>query len=207
MKLGLILGVGVAVIAAIAAHLFFDAAPDVAAMVGGGGGGLTGLTLAAVVQSSYAERMSEGIEGMIATMHPHAVDSRNVENTNGIGFGKAVGKGVNDRGCVLGAVAVSQFLGISVRDVTLAPVSSDSDYVDEYPYRSLAGILTRGDIWCRAGGNVVDGDEVTFNSTTGVLSSAAASGTQFIIAGARWQTTAASGALGIVRLSGHLPVA
>lgn len=164
------------------------------------------LAVAAVVQSSYVARQREAFAGMIADMTTADTDTRIVENSNGVPFGRAVGRGVADRGCILGAGAVTQFLGISVRDMTLAPQASDSDYVDEYQRYNLAGILFRGDIWVETGGAVGDGDDVTFNSLTGVLSSTATSGTQFAIAGARWMTSAGSGGLAIVRLSGSLPV-
>lgn len=167
-----------------------------------------GVALAAVVQSTYTERMQPAVAGMIANMTTCDVDTRIVENSDGVPFGRAVGRGVADRGCRLGAGAATDFLGISVRDVTLAPVTADSAYVDEYQQRALAGILFRGDIWVQVESAVVDGADVTFNTLTGKLSSAAAGGSQFAITGARWLDTQATvNGLARVRLSGALPSA
>lgn len=166
--------------------------------------GLEGVALGmAVVQGSYSERMTIGAPGQIASMHSYDADTRTVENSNGIPFGRAVGRGTQDKGCVLGASAAGQFLGISIRDVTLNPVAADSDYVDEYQQYASAGILVRGDIWVQVGGAVNDGDDVTYNSLTGVISSTATGGSQFAITGARFMTTAANNGLAIVRLSGY----
>ena len=153
----------------------------------------------AVVQSSYSETMVPGTPGMIASMNNYRVESRTVENSNGVPFGRAVGRGTLDRGCRLGAAATGQFLGVSVRDITLSP-TLDSIYVDTYQQNALAGILAAGDIWVTTGGAVADGEDVTFNSLTGVLSTIATGGTQFIVTGARWMTTAGSGGLAIVRI-------
>jgi hypothetical protein len=158
-----------------------------------------------VVQSSYSENIRTALPGMIANTNEASVDSRSVENSNGIPFGRACGRGTADNGVVLGSTASTDFLGISVRDATL--VASSTDYVDVYETNAMAGIMYEGDIWVTTGGAVNDGDNVTYNSTTGVLSSAGTSGSQFAITGARWMRTAGSGELSIVRLTGNLPSA
>lgn len=154
----------------------------------------------AVVQGSYSERIAAASPGQIANMSSYDVDSRSVENSNGIPFGRACGRGVADKGVVLGSTLITDFVGISVRDVTLAPESFDSDYVDEYRQYALAGILTRGDIWVQVGGAVADGEDVRYVALTGVLSTAGGLGP---ISGARWMTSAAINGLAIVRLSGY----
>ena len=90
-----------------------------------------------------------------------------------------------------------------MRDDTLLGLTADSDYVGEYQTGATCAVMFRGDIWVLAGGIVTKGSDVTFNATTGVLSSAATGGAQFAITGAKWLTSAASGALAKVRLSGH----
>jgi len=157
---------------------------------------------AMAVQSAYSANQPRGLAGQIASMHSYDADSRICETAAGIGFGLAVGRGSADNGAVLGAAAAADFLGISIRDVTLM-----NDDGDEYAQNSVMGVLVRGDIWVTAGGDVADGADVTFASTTGVLSSAGTSGTQFAISGARWLDTVSSGAVARVRLSGHLPSA
>ena len=98
--------------------------------------------------------------------------------------------------------AATDFLGISMRDVTL--MNADGD---EYARYQNMGVLTEGTIWVTVGGDVTDGADVTFNGTTGVLSSTAAGAGQFAITGARFLDTVSNGGLARVRLSGHLPSA
>lgn len=176
-------------------------------MLGGdqsAGAGLGLVTAMAVVQSTYGERIPAAVAGMIADMSSWDADSRVVETAAGIGFGIACSQGVADRGVVIGSSAANKFVGVSVRDVTLMPTAT---VVDKYPQYSIAALLYRGDIWATVGADVVAGQDVTFVSTTGVLSSTGADGTHFTIAGARWLDTQTSGGLARLRLSGALPSA
>jgi hypothetical protein len=181
----------IALVAMVACTYFFGVSPVSAG---------TALMLGAVVQSTYSERMPVAYAGMIANMTNWDADTRICETAAGIGFGLAVGKGTGDKGAVLGATLVTDFLGITIRDITLVNATADK-YAQ---YQNMA-VLTEGDLWVTVGGNVADGEDVTFNGTTGVLSSTAAGAGQFLITGARWQKTAINGALSVVRLSGHLP--
>lgn len=156
----------------------------------------------AVVQNSYSETHRKAVAGMVANMTNYDADTGIVETAGGIGFGLAVSQGTADDGILIGASAAAKFRGISIRDVTLAPGDND-----KYQRYANISVLTEGDIWVTTGGAVNAGDDVTFDSGTGVLSSAASSGTQFTISGARWMTSAGSGELAVVRLSGHLPSA
>lgn len=155
-----------------------------------------------VLQTTYVERISQAVAGMVADETLSNIDTRSVETVAGIGFGLACGRGVDDRGVVLGATLTTDFVGISVRDTTLPPIVGAT--VDVYPRFSSAGILTEGDIWVIAAANVVDGGIVTYAKTTGVLSSVPADANNFLVINARWMTTALSGALGVIRLTGTL---
>ncbi len=159
----------------------------------------------AVVQSSYAEGIQPAYAGMVANMTNWDADSRICETSAGIAFGVAVGLGTADNGAIVGAGAAAQFVGITVRDPTLVIQSGQT--VDKYQQYDTMAVLTEGDIWVTVGASVTDGADVSFVASTGVLSSAGSSGTQFIIAGARWMTTADTGELAIVRLGGALPSA
>ncbi len=154
------------------------------------------------LQTTYTERIKNARKGQIANSTTCTVDTREVETDDGIGFGLACGQGTADDGVVLGASTADEFAGISVKDVTRAPGDDD-----QYEKGVNAAILTRGDIWVEVDEAVSAGDEVTFSSTTGELSSAATSGTQFAVSGARWMTSAAANGLAVLRLSGHLPAA
>jgi hypothetical protein len=155
-----------------------------------------------VLQTTYVERITQAVAGMVADMTISNIDTRSVETVAGIGFGLACGKGVDDKGVVLGATLTTDFVGISVRDITLPPPAAVPEVYARY---ASAGILTEGDIWAIVGvGGVVDGGIVTYVKTTGVLGSVAADANNFLVIGGRWMTTAAAGQLAVVRLTGPL---
>ena len=150
------------------------------------------------VQTTYSENQPIALPGMPADAD-HSIDTRICETVAGIGFGVVVSQGSADKGALIGGASAAVFAGVTVKDVTALG--------DKYAQYDNVGVMYRGTIWVTVGGDVTDGGDVTFASTTGVLSSAATSETQFAIAGARWMTTAASGGLAKLRLSGNLPSA
>lgn len=152
----------------------------------------------AIVQSTYLENIAVASPGMPADAD-YTAHTKICETEAGIGFGVAVSRGTEDKGAVIGAAAATDFTGVTIRDVTLTD--------DEYAELDNMGVMVRGRIWVTVGGDVAAGENVTFSSTTGVLSSADASGTQFAITGAVWETTASSGGLAKLYLSGNLPSA
>lgn len=156
----------------------------------------------AIVQSTYLESQPIALPGMTAS-GDYSADSRTCETVAGIAFGVAVGRGTADNGAVIGGAAATDFLGVTIADKSI-PYNGSTDAYARY---DTMGVMTRGRIWVVVGADVTDGADVTFASTTGVLSSAAASGTQFAIAGARWMTTATNGSLALLHLGGALPSA
>lgn len=150
------------------------------------------------VQTEYTERQRQALVGQIATMNDWDGDTRVVEPSSGIPFGRACCQGSSDKGVGLGG-ALATFVGVSIRDTTLAPVSADSDYLDEYPQYSNAGILTRGKIWVQPGSSVTAGAVVHYNATTGVFDDSGGSGP---LPGARWETGLNADGLAMLRLSG-----
>ena len=153
------------------------------------------------VQTSYPATMAPGKAGMVANMTNYDADSLVVESA-AIPFGRACSQGTDPKQVKLGAAAAAGFRGISICDVTLEPGDED-----QYQVGNVANILNEGDIWVVTGGDVTAGQDVTFAAATGIMSSAAEGGSQFTIAGARWMTSALTGGLAIVRLSGHVPAA
>jgi hypothetical protein len=117
--------------------------------------------------------------------------SRECEGSSGIGFGLAVIQGTGDHQAKLGGAGV--FLGITVKDVTL-----DSTRSDKYAQYDTMAIMTKGVIAVTAGEDVVAGDAV-YRTSTGTLNKTSSANT--LIAGARWETTTANGAVGLVRLA------
>jgi len=157
------------------------------------------------VQSAYAETHPIAQSGMAACAD-FSADTRICETVAGIGFGLAVSQGSADKGALIGGASAAVFVGVTISDKSIDN-TDNTGAADGYRRYDNMGVMYRGDIWVTTGGIVTAGGDVTFASTTGVLSSAAASGTQFAIAGARWMTAAASGALAKLRLGGDLPSA
>ena len=150
----------------------------------------------AVVQSSYAERITGPLAFGTPAYGDVDVDSFVSEDTDDIPFGRAVGRGTADKGCTLAAAAATSFLGVSVRDI--AKAGGDSDKYKRY---ENVAVLHEGDIWVEADGIVAAGNNVTFETTTGKFGTIAADSTHILLVGARWMTSAASGAAAILRLS------
>lgn len=151
------------------------------------------------VQSSYSETLTKAVAGLPADAD-FSADSRICEAVAGIGFGLAIAQGTSDNEGKLASAAATDFVGVTIRDKALV---NDSD--DLYEQYGVMSVMTRGDIWVTVGGNVSPGDDVTYNKSTGVLSSAAADANNFAVSGARWMTTATNGNLAKLRLSGELP--
>ena len=141
----------------------------------------------AVVQATYSENIDQARAGMIANQETFNSITRQIEDAAGIGFGVAVFQGVADKGVT--ATAETQFVGITIRDVTLDPARED-----EYAQRDSAGILTKGPIWVEVGGDVSAGDPVTL--TAGEFDT----GGTVEIPGAVYGTSGGEGDLVIVRL-------
>lgn len=142
------------------------------------------------VQSTYSAVMSNGAAGQVADLSLSDVISRECEPAS-IAFGKPVVQGTADHQAKIGAAGV--FIGITVRDVTL-----DSRRSDAYAQYDTMGVLTKGVIWVVASEDVVAGD-VVYRTTAGLLNKTSSGNT--LIANARWETSAASGALAKLRLS------
>lgn len=142
------------------------------------------------VQTNYNSRLSNGQVGQLADLGESNVISRDVETSGGIGFGVAVVQGTSADQCKTGAAGV--FLGITVRDPAV-----DATAGEKYVQYANASIMTRGVIWVTAGEAVAFGDAV-YRTAAGVLNKTASGNT--LVAGARWESAAASGALAKVRL-------
>jgi len=148
------------------------------------------------VQTTYSTGIRAGLEGMIATEWgvDRKVESRIVEGTAGIGFGRVVSKGTGHKGAVLGG-AIADVLGVSVRDVTL--VAQAGQTVDKYQNKDNMGVLNEGDMWVQVNSAVTEGAVVTYLAADGTFAPA----TGVNIPGSRWLTSAASGALAVARFT------
>ena len=149
----------------------------------------------AVVQSTYSDEISEAVAGMAVNMTNWDVDTRICESA-AIGFGLACAQGTNDKGALLGG-ALADFVGVSVRDITLV-----HDTPDQYEEADNLGVANEGDWWVQTSVATSPTDPVHYDATTGIFAISGGSGP---IVGARWMKSRGAG-LGCLRLSGHLPV-
>lgn len=175
-----------------------------AAVLGAGltpevGSGLGLFSAMAVVQLTYASRMPVALAGQVANMTNWDADTRICETAAGIGFGLACAQGTADKGAVLGG-ALPVFVGVSVRDITL--IASTAALVDKYEDNHNMAVLNEGDIWVQTSVATSPTDPVHYDATTGIF---AISGGTGPILGARYMESRVAG-LGLLRLSGHLPV-
>lgn len=131
---------------------------------------------------TYPTRTGLGYAGMQAeTNGLQDVVSLKIE-TAAVAFGLAVGRGTADGSAKLGG---SGFQGITVADKTRT--------ADQYAVGEVAGVIRKGSVWVTAGAAVTPADTVYFAAATGVISNISAGGTA--ISGAKFETTAANGAL------------
>lgn len=134
--------------------------------------------MSTVVQTSYRAQIAPGVEGMISDMSPSAVVTHVNETASGIGFGKACSWGTSTtaKGCILGG---SNFVGLSVRDITLVganvdPQSSVQNPLDAYGYRTNVALMTTGHMWVLPQDIVLPGEALYYDETSGRLGNAAA---------------------------------
>jgi hypothetical protein len=142
------------------------------------------------VQSTYGT-MSAARAGMIANMEEVGNDiSRTVEDSAGIGFGKLVFQGTDDRG-------ITATPGTTVRGITVRSQARDANNPDKYGQYESAKVRTKGPIWVTVSGAVTAGAAVYY--TAAGLFTATASGNT-ALTGAIFDTSAADGGLAIIRL-------
>jgi hypothetical protein len=143
------------------------------------------------IQTSYTATHAVAYEGQVADIGPNTIISRTVANA-AMGFGKVAVQGTAAQSVRAPTTGVTNFVGITVRDQGTDPALPNQMRVGD-----TVNVLTYGAIWVLAGEAVAEGDPVYFVPTTGVLNKTASS--NILVAGARWDTAAASGALARLR--------
>lgn len=146
----------------------------------------------ATVQTTYPSVMLPPAPGTIEACD-FGTRTGICEVAAGIGFGRAISQGSNEKGVVLGGT-LAKFLGISVRDITLHGPAANPD---AYPQYANVGYIQDGQIWVIAKAAVVADNPVYFDATTGELQPSGGSGP---IVGARFIYNAAAGDRTIVEL-------
>jgi hypothetical protein len=125
------------------------------------------------VQSTYALRQNKLFVGQKVDGEEYNAITQLVEDAAGLAFGKPVARGTGDQGCaLLTAGNVANFLGISVRDVSVRPSAGD-----KYPQNGNATILTSGSVAVKIDGAVTRGAQARYDTATGNFTAAAAGGT------------------------------
>jgi hypothetical protein len=141
------------------------------------------------LQSTYSAQHARWVEGMVLTMEPSDIVSRECEDAEGIGFGKVAVQGTGDRQ-VVDSEATAKFVGIAVLDTT-KPNGAYAQY-------DTAAIMKKGVIVVSASEAVAVGDPVYYTPATGVLSKTSTSNT--LIANAQWETSTSGAGLAALRL-------
>jgi len=133
---------------------------------------------------TYDAQMPVGYAGMVAESQiVRDVASKTVE-TAATAFGLAVGVGTADNSVKLGG---GGYIGVTVADKTRE--------ADEYAVGEVAGVMRKGTIWVVADGAVTDASVVTYTEATGAIGAKAVAAGIVAIPGAKFETTAADGAL------------
>lgn len=146
------------------------------------------------VQTTYLENMAAAYAGMIVNTEPNNLISKLVETSGGIGFAVPVIQGTADDQCDEVAASTDVIIGITVRDQ-----STTSDTFAQY---DSALLMQRGVLWVTVtdAGGVSAGDPVWVKVSDGTFSNADAGTDGSIkINNARWETSAANGALAAIR--------
>ena len=156
-------------------------------------------------QTSYPIYTPDSLVGMVYGQFTKDITSSLVETAAGVGFGLAVSRGTDkDTQCVLGG---NDFLGITVR--SLDRESAANTNTIQYDEKESAGVMQLGRVWANCANACAPGDTVSYNPTTGRLSSGTGVSGDVAITGATWETTAANDpeAFAVLRIVGTSTVA
>ena len=156
------------------------------------------------VQTTYNENIDAARAGMIAnTEGVFNVVSRTVEDAAGVGFGLVVDQGANDGGAVAVSASTTSPIGFTVRERSVNPATPN-----KFAQYESARIMTKGVIWATVtdAGGVAANDDVWLTLSTGALSNADAGGDDGLqLAGCKWVSSAANGALAKISVDMSVP--
>jgi hypothetical protein len=135
-----------------------------------------------IPQSTFPERMREGLPGMVNRMVLYNSISRNCATVAGIPYCRAVSQSATEPADAVIGGTLAGFLGITILDPTLVHFTSGMA-PETYAQTMEMGVLTQGQIFAQATVATVAGDPVHFGAADGVLTNTGGIGP---IPGARW---------------------
>lgn len=144
---------------------------------------------------NYKTELDSGYNGMIADLGPAVIISRTIQSLNGVGYGKLVAQGTDDKGIVTD-LSNGKIVGLTVRSST-----QEANNVDTYPTGSDVTVIRQGVIWVLPAANVAAGDPVFYNVNNGSLSNTG----KLQLSGCRWETSAGAGKLAKLRVNLDVP--
>ena len=130
------------------------------------------------LQPTYGLSYPVGYPGMVANGETYNRISRTIEDSAGIGFGKAAFRGVGDHG-ITATPTAGTFLGITMADLALQPLAgvvAGGAAADTFPQYASVGLINEGEIWVLTGEAVNDGDPA-YVTAAGALMKTATSNT------------------------------
>lgn len=143
---------------------------------------------------AYATEPAVAQEGQVADTSPATILSRTVDAV-ALGFGKAVQKGSKQHTVVAASTVVT---GITVRSQATGARAADPD---TYPVNDTAAIMTEGAIWVKVDSTVVEEDDVTVTTATGLFGTKAVAAGVIAVPGAKFETGAAANGLARIRIN------
>ena len=142
------------------------------------------------VQDTYTQFHGRALEGMVPNGELNNIVSRVVENSGGIGFGKAAFYGTVEDSC-RAAAASAVFLGVTVLDRTQP--------ADLYAKGATAGVLTQGPVWVLVTEAVTVGSAAYYTAADGTFSDTSTG--NVAVPGGRFETATSGAGLALLRLS------
>lgn len=149
------------------------------------------------VQTEYLETMAKGYSGQIADLEPKVIRSafcKVASPGDTIPFGRVVTR--SDGGVKLGDGDPA--FGISVRDLAR---ENDADGNAEYAEGETVAFMQEGFIYCDIDGTGYASDGLTYDTTSGQLSTAAVDGTHIAIRANLEEDCATTGDICLVRVN------
>lgn len=151
-------------------------------------------------QTTFNDRIAPAFAGMPANTRPADDISRLVADAGGIAFGVGVWQGAaaNQITATFSAT-LANFVGVTIRDVTLARTQADASFIDKFMQGDGAAVRREGVIWVTTAVAVTAG-QLAYITPAGGFTNTANGGANVGPIG-RWDSS--NSAPGLARLELH----